>query len=54
MLVDRASVISQQDYENHKGSVNFKDSTARNRLGRQFHAAWESGLQDPNLRQIKI
>jgi predicted GNAT family N-acyltransferase len=54
MLVDGAGVIYRQDYENYEGSANFKDITERNRLGRQFRAAWESGLQDPNLRQIKI
>lgn len=54
VLVDGAGVIYRQDYENYAGSANFKDVTECNRLGRQFRAAWESGLEDPNLRQIKI
>tara|TARA_R110002072_G_scaffold7773_2_gene41476 strand:- start:9090 stop:10571 length:1482 start_codon:yes stop_codon:yes gene_type:complete len=54
VLVDGAGVIYRQDYENYEGSANFKDITECNRLRRQFRAAWESGLQDPNLRQIKI
>lgn len=54
VLVDDAGLIYRQDIENYEGYANFKDVTESNRLKRQFRAAWESGLQDPNLRQIKI
>ncbi|MFN3236199.1 MAG: GNAT family N-acetyltransferase [Pseudomonadales bacterium] len=54
VLVDDAGLIYRQDYEQYEGYANFKDVTEANRLRRQFRAAWESGLQDPNLRQLKI
>jgi predicted GNAT family N-acyltransferase len=54
VLADGAGVIYRQDYESYEGSANFKDITECNRLNRQFQRAWESGLQDPNLRQLKI
>ncbi|MGK0460128.1 MAG: putative GNAT family N-acyltransferase [Candidatus Azotimanducaceae bacterium] len=54
VLADGAGVIYRQDYESYEGSANFKDVTECNRLNRQFQRAWESGLQDPNLRQLKI
>ncbi|MCB1647149.1 MAG: GNAT family N-acetyltransferase [Pseudomonadales bacterium] len=54
VLVDQAGVIYRQDHEQYEGFANFKDITENNRLARQFTAAWESGLQDPNLRQLKI
>ncbi|MFT7244388.1 MAG: putative GNAT family N-acyltransferase [Candidatus Azotimanducaceae bacterium] len=54
VLADGSGVIYRQDYESYEGSANFKDITECNRLNRQFQRAWESGLQDPNLRQLKI
>lgn len=54
VLADGAGVIYRQDYESYEGSANFKDIIECNRLNRQFQRAWESGLQDPNLRQLKI
>ena len=54
ILVDGAGVIYCQDYEDYEGYANFKDVTENNRLGRQFRRSWESGLYDPNLRQLKI
>lgn len=54
MLADEGGIIYRQDYENYEGYANFRDVTECNRLKRQFRAAWESGLQDPNLRQLKI
>lgn len=54
VLVDDAGLIYRQDHEQYEGYANFKDVTEANRLRRQFRSAWESGLQDPNLRQIKI
>lgn len=54
LLADDSGVIYRQDYENYEGYANFRDVTECNRLKRQFRAAWESGLQDPNLRQLKI
>ncbi len=54
VLVDEAGLIYRQDHEQYEGYANFKDVTEANRLRRQFRSAWESGLIDPNLRQIKI
>ena len=54
VLADGAGVVYRQDYDSYEGSANFKDITECNRLNRQFQRAWESGLQDPNLRQLKI
>lgn len=54
VLVDGCGVIYRQDYETWEGTGCFYDITEGNRLGRQFAAAWESGLLDPNLRQLRI
>ncbi|MBO6656255.1 MAG: GNAT family N-acetyltransferase [Pseudomonadales bacterium] len=54
MIVDGHGVIYRQDYESWEGTGCFFDITEGNRLGRQFTAAWESGLLDPNLRQLRI
>ncbi len=54
MLVDNHGVIYRQDYESWEGTACFLDVPEGNRLGRQFSAAWESGLLDPNLRQLRI
>ena len=54
VLVDGEGVIFRQDYESYEGYAKFRDFTENQRLGRQFKAAWESGLYDPNLRQLKI
>lgn len=54
VLVDGAGVIYRLDYEVYDGYANFSDVTECNKLGRQFTAAWESGLIDPNLRQLRI
>jgi len=54
ILVDGEGIIQRQDFEVYEGSANFRDITENNRLGRQFRSRWESGLFDPNLRQLKI
>jgi hypothetical protein len=54
VLVDNAGVIYRLDHEEFEGYSNFSDKTECGRLGRQFQAAWESGLNDPDLRQIRI
>jgi predicted GNAT family N-acyltransferase len=54
VLADGEGVIFRQDYENYEGYAKFRDITENQRLGRQFKSAWESGLYDPNLRQLKI
>ena len=54
VLVDDAGVIYRQDHEEYEGYANFRDISENNRLGRQFRASWERGLQDPNLRVLKI
>jgi len=54
VLVDNTGLIYRQDVERYEGIANFRDITENNRLGRQFNAAWESGLQDPDLRQLTL
>jgi hypothetical protein len=54
VLVDGQGVIYRQDYENYEGYAKFRDITENQRLGRQFKAGWDSGLYDPNLRQLTI
>lgn len=54
VLVDGTGVVYRLDYEVFDGYANFSDVTECNRLGRQFMAAWESGLNDPNLRQLSL
>ena len=54
VLVDAEGVIYRPDHENYEGYANFRDITENNRLSRQFRAAWESGLLDPNIRQLTI
>jgi hypothetical protein len=54
VLVDGDGVIYRNDYENFEGYAKFRDVTDNQRLGRQFKSGWESGVYDPNLRQLKI
>lgn len=54
VLVDDAGVIYRLDDEDFDGWANFNDVSEVNRYGRQFQRAWDSGLYDPYLRQIKI
>lgn len=54
VLVDNAGIIFRQDAENYDGYANFRDITENNRLARKFQAGWESGLHDPNIRQMKL
>jgi len=54
IIVDNAGVIFRQDAEKYEGYANFRDITENNRLARKFRAAWETGLVDPNIRQLKI
>ena len=54
VLIDHEGVIYRQDYDKFEGRACFKDIAEYNRLGREFSAAWDSGLLDPNLRQLCI
>ena len=54
VLVDNKGLIYRQEHDQFNGKACFLDISESNRLGRQFTAAWESGLFDPNLRQIKL
>ncbi len=54
VLADHCGVIYRLDHEVYEGYANFNDVTDCSRLGRQFSRAWESGLEDPNLRQLRI
>ncbi len=54
VLVDDYGLVFRHDYEKFEGYANFYDKTESGRLGRTFRAAWESGLLDPNLRQLRL
>jgi hypothetical protein len=54
IVVDGTGVIYRQDSEIYEGYANFRDIAENNRLRRLFRSAWDSGLRDPNLRQLKI
>ena len=54
VLVDTHGYIYRRNSETWDGYANFNDLAECNRLGRAFKAAWESGLLDPNLRQLRI
>jgi predicted GNAT family N-acyltransferase len=54
VLIDGQGVIYRGEHDTYEGTACFLDITQCNRLDRQFTASWESGLLDPNLRQIRI
>lgn len=54
VLVDGQGYVYRGEYDTYEGSASFYDVSECNRLGRQFTASWESGLLDPNLRQLRI
>ncbi|MDA0978259.1 MAG: GNAT family N-acetyltransferase [Proteobacteria bacterium] len=54
VIVDGEGLIYRQEVDNYEGYACFHDITESNRLNRQFTASWESGLLDPNLRQLRI
>jgi predicted GNAT family N-acyltransferase len=54
LLIDGQGVIYRGEHDTYEGTARFLDITECNRLGRQFTASWESGLLDPNLRQLRI
>ncbi len=54
MLVDGQGVIYRAEHDTYSGTAQFQDITGCNHLDRQFTASWESGLLDPNLRQLSI
>jgi len=54
VLADDTGLIYRHDFEVFEGYANFFDQTEASRLGRQFRAAWESGILDPNLRRLRI
>jgi len=54
VLVDDYGLVYRRDAETWDGYANFSDLTDNNRLARSFKSAWESGLYDANLRQLRI
>jgi predicted GNAT family N-acyltransferase len=54
LLADDLGIVYRLDYEAYEGYTNYYDKTEVNRLKREFSRAWEAGLHDPNLRQLKI
>jgi predicted GNAT family N-acyltransferase len=54
LLADQSGIVYRLDYEVFDGYTNYHDITEASRLSREFVRAWESGLYDPNLRQLKI
>lgn len=54
VVVDGEGYVYRGEHDSYEGTAAFLDITECNRLGRQFTACWESGLLDPNLRQLRI
>lgn len=54
VLVDGKGYVYRQEYETYEGTACFNDVTETNRLNRIFTASWESGLLDPNIRQLRV
>lgn len=54
VIVDGEGVIYRGEADKYEGSAYFLNISECNRLKRQFTASWESGLLDPNLRQLRI
>jgi len=54
LLADQSGIVYRLDYEVFDGYTNYHDMTEANRFSREFVRAWETGLYDPNLRQLKI
>jgi len=54
LLADAQGLIYRTDYEICEGYANFHDVAGNNRLRREFQIAWDTSLNDPNLRQLKI
>ncbi len=54
VIVDGEGVIYRPEYDQYEGTAQFLNITEANRLTRLFSASWESGLLDPNLRQLRI
>ncbi|MBT4617027.1 MAG: GNAT family N-acetyltransferase [Gammaproteobacteria bacterium] len=54
VLVDGQGVIYRGEHDTYSGTARFQDITGCNHLDRQFTASWESGLLDPNLRQLSL
>lgn len=54
LLVDKAGLVYRQNHETYEGYANFKDISQVDRLTREFQRAWETSLEDPNLRQLYV
>lgn len=54
MLADGYGLVYRTDPDLYEGYANFHDVSGNNRLAREFQIAWETSLNDPNLRQLKI
>jgi predicted GNAT family N-acyltransferase len=54
MLADGQGVIYRPEADKFEGTACFFNITECNRLTRHFAANWESGIIDPNLRQLRI
>ncbi len=54
MLIDGRGVIYRPEADKFQGTACFSNITECNRLTRHFAANWESGILDPNLRQLRI
>jgi hypothetical protein len=54
VLADNDGFVYRQEHDTYEGTASYADVSETNRLGRHFTASWESGLLDPNLRQLRI
>lgn len=54
LLVDNKGFIFRQNHERFEGIANYNNTTESDRYTRQFARSWESSLDDPGLRTLKI
>lgn len=54
VLADNKGFVYRQEHDTYEGTASYADVSEANRLNRHFTASWESGLLDPNLRQLRI
>ena len=54
VIADGKASLYLQQAEQYTGEACFYDPVRAGELGRQFQKMWDSGLQDVNLRQMRI
>lgn len=54
VIADNNGIVFRQDHNNYDGFFNRNDPSMADRYSREFTRAWETGLEDPNIRALKI